>query len=295
MSYEDAKNILKICRNLGARYVTILGGEPTLHPQLVEIVYFANTLGYEQITIDTNGILVHHISDISPALLKYVSVSLDGGTSETNDDIRGDGAFNKSLKGIKWLVDNGYSVRLNCTVTKKNLDDLEQFLDLAESLGIRLVNFHSFTGEGNGRLNMDLDITAVEWHDFCNRLKLVANIRNIAVWYPPTWVSKDELRVLIDEGFRGCLGISLDRLSIFPDGRCYTCSVFFDEDNYFAQYEAGKFTMNRQESEYDQFCKAVYISDSLEFAGCPAENLLRDAGADGTDLYSVCRCWKTHA
>lgn len=294
MSLEVAESVLRACRNLGSRYVTILGGEPTLHPELAEVVFLASTIGYEQITIDTNGVLAKRLAGIPPDLLRYVSVSLDGGTSTTHDDIRGEGSFRKALKGVQWLIENGYRVRLNCTVTKKSLHELNPLLEMAESLGISLVNFHAFTPEGNGRVSRDLDITAREWREFCAEVGPAAAAHKIAVWYPPTWASADEIATYAKEGFRGCLGVSLDRLSVFPDGRCYACSVYFDEDNAFARFRKGKFTMNRRESEYDLFCHAAYLAGDLLHGGCPAEGRLRDSAAAEAGLFSVCRCWKTH-
>ncbi|KPA10572.1 heme biosynthesis protein, partial [Candidatus Magnetomorum sp. HK-1] len=41
--------------------LVLLGGEPTLHPDLSEVVKTARKLEYRSITIDTNGYLFHDI------------------------------------------------------------------------------------------------------------------------------------------------------------------------------------------------------------------------------------------
>ena len=70
----------------------LLGGEPTLHPDLPEIVGIAGELGYRSITIDTNGYLFNGILDkIEPVDVDYFSFSLDGPTPFINDPIRGRG------------------------------------------------------------------------------------------------------------------------------------------------------------------------------------------------------------
>ena len=61
--------------------VIFLGGEPTLHPDLSKMIKKAGHLGYESITIDTNGYLFHNILEkLTPDDIDYISFSLDGKT-----------------------------------------------------------------------------------------------------------------------------------------------------------------------------------------------------------------------
>ncbi len=61
--------------------VIFLGGEPTLHPDLHKAVKKAKDLGYNSVTIDTNGYLFHDIlSNVTPDMVDYFSFSLDGAT-----------------------------------------------------------------------------------------------------------------------------------------------------------------------------------------------------------------------
>ncbi|MBU3954285.1 MAG: radical SAM protein, partial [Proteobacteria bacterium] len=65
--------------------LVLLGGEPTLHPDLYLVVREARRLGFRSITIDTNGYLFHNILDkITPDDLDFLSFSLDGATPDTN-------------------------------------------------------------------------------------------------------------------------------------------------------------------------------------------------------------------
>ena len=52
--------------------LVLLGGEPTLHPDLHRVVKEARHLGFKSITIDTNGYLFHDILEkITPDLLDF--------------------------------------------------------------------------------------------------------------------------------------------------------------------------------------------------------------------------------
>ena len=73
--------------------IIFLGGEPTMHPDLPFGIEVAKTCGYH-VTVDTNGYMFHDfLSKVSPAILDYISFSLDGPDRAINDPIRGKGVF----------------------------------------------------------------------------------------------------------------------------------------------------------------------------------------------------------
>jgi AdoMet-dependent heme synthase len=93
---------------LGAREFYFTGGEPFLHPELIEIL--ADTLAVAPCTVLTNGTLftaarietLRALSDASPYALE-VRVSLDGDRAETHDALRGAGTFERALAGLRAL------------------------------------------------------------------------------------------------------------------------------------------------------------------------------------------------
>ena len=90
--------------------LVLLGGEPTLHPDLHLAVKEARCLQFKSITIDTNGYLFHDILDkISPDEVDFLSFSLDGATRETNDTIRGKGSYDVVLAGIQKARGKGFA------------------------------------------------------------------------------------------------------------------------------------------------------------------------------------------
>ena len=91
-----------LVNNAGKTNIVFLGGEPTLHPDLHLAVKEAKHLGFNSITIDTNGYLFHDIlENISCKDIDYFSFSLDGATRATNDAIRGQGSYDRSWKVLK--------------------------------------------------------------------------------------------------------------------------------------------------------------------------------------------------
>jgi MoaA/NifB/PqqE/SkfB family radical SAM enzyme len=296
ISRDRAETILRNCRRLGAEYVTFLGGEPSLHPDLPSIIDDAWNLGYKQVMIDSNGLLFDRLTRVPPEKLYYMTISLDGASAETHERIRGLRTFDKTVENLKRLVGLGYRTRINCTICSFNVHEAEALLGLADSIGIDLVNFHTFSEEGCGS-HKDWSLKPDEWIEFYEHLESVRDQYNASIWYPPTWATRSKLDRFAEEGFRGCLGCSLDRLSIFPDGRCYVCSVMFDEAAHFATMTDTGLVLNRVANEFDLFTSALLNASTPEASGCPAERVLESRGKAPTPdhLIPICRCWKSQA
>lgn len=299
LSFAQATRIMDHCRTLGGEYITFLGGEPTLHPDLPRMVDYAHGVGYRQVMINSNGLLERTIDQIAPEKLHYISFSLDGASPATHDSIRGEGMFDKTVPCIRSTVQAGYPVRIICTISQQNIEDAAKLLDLADELGVKMVNFHVFSEEGRGIANAETwSLSPQEWIDFYEYLESIKDNYRTSIWYPPTYADRRRLNRYVDEGYRGCVGCSLDRLSIFPDGRSYVCSVLFDEPMHFAVMTDQGLRLNRQQNEFELFTQAAFqAGDEPWLSGCPAEAVLAKNGKPQTPdgLVSMCRLWKSQA
>lgn len=295
MSFDRSIFIMDYFRKLGAEYITFVGGEPTLHSELPKMVDYASNSGYEKIYIDTNGLSIKRILNISPDKLAYIRISLDGIKAETHELNRGSGTFAKTIESIKILVENGYQVGITFTVFKFNIHEALKLLLLAEELGIKLVNYHVFSEEGRGVERINWSVSPYEWIDFYEQLELQKNNFNASIWFPPTWSSPEKIGQYLQEGYRGCLGCYIDRLSIFPNGESYICSVLFDEPIYYGKISEEGFSLNRNENEFEMFINAMLSAHEGWMSGCPAEKILEKHGKNKTpqNLISLCRCWKS--
>ncbi len=295
MTYENATNILGYCFKLGARNLTLLGGEPTLHKDLPQLVCFAKSIGYEKINIDTNGLSTNKLLLIDPKQLNYIRISLDGASEKTHDLVRGKGTFNKTIKSINTLVKNKYNIAITSTIFKFNIHEAKSILDLAEAHGIKLVNFHVFSEEGFGKNNVEWSLSPGEWINFYEYLETVKDEYNISIWYPPSWATNEKLTKFVNEGYKGCLGCTLDRLSIFPNGDCYVCSVLFDEPLNYAFITQNGLILNRNQNEFELFTNALFKANQSWLSGCPAEKILERNGKIPcpNNYISICRCWKS--
>jgi radical SAM protein with 4Fe4S-binding SPASM domain len=125
-------------------YLTIMGGEPLMHPQLVELVRLAKTrLPSCNLDMSTNATLLpRHADALVDAGIDDVYISVDGPTAEVNDPIRGRNAYDRALAGLAALQAAGQragrmpKIALNFTVTGMNYVYLPEMVRLSERLGL---------------------------------------------------------------------------------------------------------------------------------------------------------------
>jgi len=155
---EQVKAMLDMLRNQKpnpVNSVQFLGGEPTLHPRLFEIVEYAKKVGFVDILIASNGIKIAQDAGFARRLkeagARSIYLQFDGLTPESYTKLRGYNALPMKMKAIGNLRKVGVSACLVPTVIKGVNDG--QLGDIIEfgrrNIGtIKAVNFQplSFIG-----------------------------------------------------------------------------------------------------------------------------------------------------
>ncbi len=126
-------------RDLQVMNLTLSGGEPLAHPDFLALGARARELGFV-IRIKSNGHafrgeMARRIRDeVDPFL---VEVSLHGATAATHDrQTQVPGSFDRLTANLREMLDLGFRVKINSTLTAYNEDEAEGMLDLAASLGL---------------------------------------------------------------------------------------------------------------------------------------------------------------
>jgi MoaA/NifB/PqqE/SkfB family radical SAM enzyme len=113
LTLEEVKRRLEESAALGVKEYYFTGGEPFLNPEMVPVL--VETLQYGPATVLTNGTVLKDewletLRDAEAGSLYSLEfrVSIDGFSPETNDPIRGQGTFNRALRGLIKLVEFGF-------------------------------------------------------------------------------------------------------------------------------------------------------------------------------------------
>jgi MoaA/NifB/PqqE/SkfB family radical SAM enzyme len=144
--------------NGGVSQVGLLGGEPLLHPSILDLLSIFAEHGIH-ITISTNGLRLP--TGLMPILAESsgwsIMVSLDGPDAETHERIRGPGTFEQTITNIKHLVlaarSHQFNVGIACTLTSLTVQRMKAFYDLANSLGVNILQFGVVKPVGNAKTN----------------------------------------------------------------------------------------------------------------------------------------------
>lgn len=246
----------------------LLGGEPTLHPDLATIIKFARQLGYQSVTVDTNGFLHHDLLDRITPEEAVISFSLDGPKPAVNDPLRGDGVFATCTTNLKKAVARGFDVSLIYTVSRLNIDHLHEMPALLAELGCKRFFIQVIGLRGKSAKEAketDLQITPAEWLAVVPGVAQDAAARGIHVIYPKVYLEPDE-------PFQ-CAGNVAENYFIFPNGRVYLCPLCED------------FPINTFRIEGDCLVATEGITEknlfSLEIAeGCVMNKLLQPGNID---------------
>ncbi|MBP6638298.1 MAG: heme d1 biosynthesis radical SAM protein NirJ [Sulfuritalea sp.] len=130
------------------------GGEPLLRPDIFEISARSKAMGFFT-ALSSNGTLIDAAmcEKIGAIGYDYVGVSLDG-LGATHDKFRRmQGAFDKSLAGIRLCRDAGLKVGVRYTMTQDNHQDLPGLLKLVEDEGVDRFYFSHLNYAGRGNKN----------------------------------------------------------------------------------------------------------------------------------------------
>lgn len=146
---------LDLYRERGVTMVDFDGGEPTLNPELVPLVRYARSIGYERVNVTTNGRRCAY-EDYAKALvnsgLTTLLFSVHGHDARTHAQQVGVAeAFEQTTDGIRnavRLAPPGVELGMNVTITKGNHDKLDELTKLAWDLGLKWINFQFLTPFG---------------------------------------------------------------------------------------------------------------------------------------------------
>lgn len=129
---DELIDIIDRLYSLGARLLTVHGGEALLREDIGEIVdYIKRKRMY--IHFVTNGLLLKKKVDLIRGV-DSLCISLDG-KEQGHDMNRGEGTFKPTLEAIKFAKKERFRLRIHATITKYTMNDIEFLAKLAKEIG----------------------------------------------------------------------------------------------------------------------------------------------------------------
>ena len=157
--------ILKQIRLAGKPIIILTGGEPLMREDLFDLSEQGTKMGLRMV-LATNGTLLtpRIIERIKASGIKRVSISLDSAYETQHDDFRNvPGAFKKAMEGIQLLKKGDVEFQINSTITRHNVKDIENILNMAVRLGAAALHIFLLVPTGRAKEMINQEIDALEY------------------------------------------------------------------------------------------------------------------------------------
>ena len=164
LTTEEAKQAIDKLDRVSVPIIAFSGGEPLVRKDFFELAKYAHDKGI-YVAVATNGTLItkRKAREMKEAGIQFTQISLDGASAETHDNFRGiGGVYEKTIRGIKNCVNEGFFVNIATTVTKYNFNEVPKIMDLCEELGVNWLMAYNFVPTGRGKFISENDLTPAE-------------------------------------------------------------------------------------------------------------------------------------
>ena len=130
---EDLKKWIKKIRDLGTMRIALVGGEPLVHPDIVELVRYCRELGFAT-SLTTNGFLLtrERLRQLEEAGLQVMQISVDRMTPSAITKK----SFKTILPKLEYFKDSKISLHITGVICADTLSESEAVLETGLSRGI---------------------------------------------------------------------------------------------------------------------------------------------------------------
>lgn len=134
MSVQECLDAVDEC---GAPIVSIPGGEPLIHREIVPIV--EGIIARKKfVYLCTNALLLKkRIDEFTPSPYLTFSIHLDGDREHHDASVCEKGVFDRAVAAIKIALEKGFRVTVNCTLFQnETASEVAKFMDFCMELGV---------------------------------------------------------------------------------------------------------------------------------------------------------------
>ncbi len=158
LTYQDGLAILHRLHEVGYRRLMLLGGEPLLRSDVALLVAAARQAEFSHVGLTTNGTrLTPQLADtLLKAGLDAFIVSLDGATARSNDQLRGSGAYDQTIRGLETMLrqrpaSSKLQIDVQLTLNRLNMHETAMMVDLAVQMGLDGLRLNELRLVGNAQ------------------------------------------------------------------------------------------------------------------------------------------------
>jgi pyrroloquinoline quinone biosynthesis protein E len=142
LSTEDWSRVFQEAAQAGVLQADLTGGEPLSRADIVELVRAARAAGL-YVNLITSGLPMDEskLAALVEAGLDHFQLSFQGAREEIANEVSGTKSHAHKLRVLDWLNRHRVAVTLNFVIHRRNIDQLEEMLAIAESSSATRIEF----------------------------------------------------------------------------------------------------------------------------------------------------------
>jgi MoaA/NifB/PqqE/SkfB family radical SAM enzyme len=141
MTLKDWERVIVEASRLGCRRLQFIGGEPTLYPDLEDLLAIADSSGFEAVELYTNG--THLTSALKNAIRAHrvsLAFSFYSISASVHDAVTlHQGSHARTVGSIRWAISENVPLRVSIVDVGLNTETIQETVHWLSSIGVSAI------------------------------------------------------------------------------------------------------------------------------------------------------------
>jgi radical SAM protein with 4Fe4S-binding SPASM domain len=238
---DDCLQVVEQLAEMNVAMAMLSGGEVLIRPDAVTIIRTLADKGI-YVGVETNGLkfdrpFIELAKELQERRLINITVSLDGGTAETHSVLRGPKSFERTVRGLRLLHENGIHFDIQCVLNRENYHTIPDLYDLALEIEPQRLLWSPLNASGRGselvqRIGLRYEETVALLELIDQHKQRFPGINLIKM--PPAMVPPRYLLQVYKGQDVGCsTSCKFPLLGVLPNGDITVCAVSRDDNSLY--------------------------------------------------------------
>jgi MoaA/NifB/PqqE/SkfB family radical SAM enzyme len=260
LTFEQVKSLVDEFADVveGKSVIISGGGEPTIHPNFTEILYYIKNKGLK-IGLNSNGLALNEVK--AKAIIEccsYFRISLDSGSPEMHQKIHGmnELAFNKVLENIRMFsqlkkeLNGKVAFGTGFLTSEMTKPDIDNFFRVSKECGADFAQLRPFTGDYT-KIDAELNDAKEKYED--ENFKVNSSAHKYARF-------EDEEK----RDYKRCLGMFFNTV-VTANFKVFACLHHRQNEKYFI----GDLNQNTLKELWNS-SRIMQVFENIDCAECPS-------------------------
>lgn len=240
---DDCLRVVEQMAEMNVATAILSGGEVLIRPDAVTVLRALSHAGI-YVGLETNGLrfdreFIAVAAELQAKRKLSMTISLDGGTRETHEVLRGRHSFDRTVRGMRLLKEHGIHFDVQCVLHTDNIESIPQLYDLAIELSpeCECVLWAPLNDVGRG--GELIKTLGLRYEHTLRILELISEHKSRfsgihLIKFPPAMVPPRYLMEVYKDKMVGCsTSCKFPLLGVLPNGDITVCALSRRQDHLY--------------------------------------------------------------